>query len=213
MKAWKLWAAAAGVFLVLAASAYAGKWTERFRQGYWYLTLNAQEPDFIVVDGADLLRTRYLYIIYTLTNESENPIAGVQANVVVIAGTGKEVLDRNGPAAKALIEKRVGHELLTEHEAAGAYKPGQKKEIVAIFPVPDPNARTLTFQFRGLTNHYKLVVKDSARQILKRVYEMVYYWPGDAAHLGERDLEAQEAHWSWRAIEPKVLDPKLVEES
>jgi len=211
MKGWKLWAAIAGVVLGLAASAHAGKWSDRFREGYWYLTLEAQEPDFVVVGNTDELRARYLYLTYTLTNASENSIEATQPNAVVIAGTGKEVFDINGPAAKALIEKRLGRALLTEREAAGTYKPRQKKEIVAIYPVPDPNARTLTFQFRGLTNQYRLVVKDSSRQILNRVYEMAYYWPGDAAHLGERNLEPEGVKWSWRPIEPKVLDPKLVE--
>ena len=60
------------------------------------------------------------------------------------------------------------------------FKPGEKRDCVAIFGELDPSTNNIKIIVRGLSNDYHLVeTEDGDREIEERVYEIFFHRPGD----------------------------------
>jgi len=201
--------------LAPVVTVWAGKWSDEFKKGFWYLAQKQESVNFVTVQLTPKVRTRFLCAVYTLANDTKAQIKA-RPNLVVLAEVGdkkrKVYYDCADAQAKAEIEKLKDATYLTEDAAAGKFEPGKAKKIVSIFPQPDLRAKYIVMQFRGLTDQFKVVTKDGKKSILKRVYEMRYHWPGDDMSVGARELRLVDKKWAWRAIEPRILTMKLVEE-
>jgi len=202
-------------FLAVAAAAsalHAGEWAKLAMQDFWMLSVKFETAGFVDAEVPKGVRERYLYVTYTLSNKSTKKIDKARPTVVVITDTGKVYYDGGYPEGKARVEKLTGKKFLSEMKAMGEFKPGERKKVISLFPLKDLKAKQITIQFRGLTNHYKLVSEKGKKKIIKRVFEVRYDWPGDDIHIYSRPLKYVEAKWAWRKVKLSKLDPALVEE-
>lgn len=202
-------------FLAVAAvmsALRAGEWARLELGDCWVLSVKFTGAKFVDVEQNKGARQRYLCVTYTLENKSASKIEKARPTVALLTDTGKTYYDGGYPEGRARVEKMTGKKFLTEMEAMGTFEPGKPKNAVSLFPLKDLKAKKITIQFRGLTNHYKVVHEKGKKKLLKRVYEVRYDWPGDDTHIYTRSLKYVEAKWGWKEVKLTKLDPALVDE-
>jgi len=214
------------VLITAATTLWAGEWMEKDLGHHWLLSIKPTDAKFVTVNVTKDKRERFLCLTYKLENKSPKLIPGARSTiktdkgktikfiarpaVVLKTDTGKTFYSADMPKVKKRLEYIEQKKFLSDKGAAGAFERGKPKEIVSIFPMSDLRAKNFTFQVRGLTNNYKAEEKDGKTRVIKRVYEVRYYWPGDTVYVYTRKLYFIDSKWAWKEVKLRKLDPDLV---
>ena len=136
----------------------------------------------------------FWYMTYTVENKSETA-RNAYLSITAESDRRKRYADIHLGSVERAVERKVGRPLWGKSEALLAkkdldptdaayhyseFKPGEKRESVAVFGELDPGSNNIKISVRGLSNDYYLIEKeDGDREIEERVYEVLLHRPGD----------------------------------
>ena len=180
------------------------------KPGDWTLNVRYDQPQQIVLEGAQ--KQRFWYIILTLTNKSGKD-ADFYPECTLVTDTLATVPAEKGVSAVLFDRLKTRHkskypllELL--ENAANKILQGadNAKDIVIIWPDFDPKAKSVDIFIAGLSNQTVAVdhptKKDAdgkpVKIFLRKTLQLTYAISGDPAFRSEQKLKFVEKRWVMR---------------
>lgn len=143
----------------------------------WRLDVSVEKPANIVLKSATGARQVHWYVLYTLTNNSEEEIP-LEVAVAAVDDDDRTYRDCVAPLAQKAIEKKVGKELKNSLDVCrGKIGPGESIAAVALLGEVDAGWDWLHVRFSGLMDPLDRV--DGKIYYEKQILVSSYYRPGD----------------------------------
>ena len=164
---------------------------------FWALKCEVDRPWLMVVHDP-LGPTRYAWVLtYRVTNPTDHPVFYVPS-FLITTETNKLYRNVVDFAAQREAEQRLGRKLANVVDLIGELKPGETKEGVAVFGLPDPEANRYDLYVSGLSNEYRMLKSDGEPIIVRKMLLLSYYRPGDAYDLYLDKIYTVANRWVWR---------------
>ena len=188
---------AALVATVLVAAVAAAVAAPAAQGRFWRLDASVDRPWLLVVNDP-LGSVRYAWVVtFRVTNPTDRNIFYMPQFTLVTESSQvyRNVVDF---AAEREAEVRLGRRLAGVVELMGELKPGESREGVAVFPLPDPNSDHYQLYVGGLTNEYKMLQRGGRSTVVRKTLLYEYYRPGDAYDIYLDKTYEVGARWVWR---------------
>jgi len=181
--------------LILVAVVAAG--LQGAGERFWTLKCSVDRPWLLVVDDP-AGTTRHAWVVtFRVTNPTDKTVFFLP---YFLLSTETKKLYHNTVdfAAEREAERRLGRELANVVEVMGPLKPGETKEGLAVFPLPDPASDHFDLYVGGLSSEYRLVEREGASIVVRKMLLYKYYRPGDAYDIYLDTLQPVDSRWVWR---------------
>ena len=180
------------------------------KPGDWTLNVRYDQPQQIVLEGAQ--KQRFWYIILTLTNKSGKDV-DFYPECTLVTDTLSTVPAEKGVSAVLFDRLKTRHKskypLLELLENAGnkiLQGADNAKDIVIIWPDFDPKAKSIDIFIAGLSNQTVAVdhptKKDAdgkpVKIFLRKTLQLTYTISGDPAFRSDQKLKFVEKRWVMR---------------
>jgi hypothetical protein len=180
------------------------------KPGDWTLDVRYDQPQQIVLDGAQ--KQRFWYIILTLTNKSGRDV-DFYPECTLVTDTLETVPAEKGVSAVLFDRLKTRHkskypflELLENAGNKILQGADNAKDIAIIWPDFDPNAKTVDIFIAGLSNQTVAVEHPSQKNadgkpvivFLRKTLQLTYSISGDPAFRSDQKLKFVDKHWVMR---------------
>lgn len=163
----------------------------------WRLECSVDRPWLLVVHDP-VGTVRYAWVVtFRVKNPTEQSVF-YMPQFTLVTESGKVYRNVVDFAAEQAAEARLGRKLAGVMELIGELKPGETKEGVAVFPLPDPKSDHFQLYVGGLTNEYKVLQRNGRRTVVRKMLLYEYYRPGDAYDLYLDKTYEVGSRWVWR---------------
>ena len=188
------WVRLALVVLVLTTAAVG---VQAAQGRFWRLDCSVDRPWLIVVHDP-VGSVRYAWVVtFRVTNPTKRSIF-YMPQFTLVTESGKVYRNVVDFAAEREAEARLGRRLANVVELMGELKPGETREGVVVFPLPDPNSDHYQLYVGGLTNEYKMLRRGGRPTVVRKMLLYEYYRPGDAYDIYLDKTYEVGARWVWR---------------
>ncbi len=153
----------------------------------WQLDMKCRKPGRIIVGKPKHgeAGTPYIYIVYTLTNNTKSPVplrVSVELRTEFMNKRKKEYYEISGEDILQTIRLKEKNPRLVCYPS-GTLQPGQKIECISIFSDVCNEAVVYDFVFYGLNDAYKVDVVEGKVVMYHKVLHVVYERPGDTVEF------------------------------
>jgi len=187
-----------GVLLVIATvMAAVGAGVSAAKVRYWTLECSVDKPWRLQVEGPTGLPETVWVFTFKVTNPTDQTVYYVP-QFTLTTETGKLYHSTIDYAAEATAERRLRRPLENLVDLIGDLKPGETREAIAVFPLPDPHADHYTLYVGGLSNQFKTITENSKETVVSKKLLYEYYRPGDAYDLHLDKVYQVAKRWVWR---------------
>jgi len=164
---------------------------------FWTLKCSVDRPWLLVVNDS-LGAVRYAWVVtFRVTNPTDRAVFYLPHFVVVTEG-GKVYRNVVDFAAEDEAEKRLGRKLPNVVDLIGELKPGESKEGLAVFPLPDPASDHFKLYAGGLSNEYKTIERQGRSAVVRKMLLCEFYRAGDAYDIYLDKIRPVKTSWVWR---------------
>ena len=167
------------------------------KERFWTLDCSLERPWLLVVNDP-VGTTRYAWVVtFEVSNPTDKPVFYLPYFLIT---TDTDKLYRNvlDFAAEREAELSLGRELANVVDLIGPLAPGETRQGVATFPLPDPEAARFDLYAGGLSNAYKVLEQEGKSAIVRKMLLTSYHRPGDAYDLYLDKIYQVESRWVWR---------------
>ena len=154
----------------------------------WELDVTTDHPQFVRTKTPSD-DTTFWYVTYTVHNQLDEPKT-ITPKVTLTDNMGHILHDRYQPDVLEQVKRRTGLELKNISNNAATLQPDEKLKAVAVFPMPDHEASTLTVEIYGIANR-RVQTENDTVGIASRTYTVRYYINGDRHNFTPNRLETQ----------------------
>jgi len=164
---------------------------------FWTLECSVDRPWLLVVNDP-VGTTRYAWVVtFRVTNPTQQTAFYLPHFSVV---TESEKVYRNVVdfAAEREAELRLGRQFLNVVDLIGDLKPGESKEGLAVFRLPDPESDHFELYAGGLSSEYKTVERGGRSTVVRKMLLYEFYRAGDAYDIYLDTIHKVKSRWVWR---------------
>lgn len=164
---------------------------------FWTLDCSVDRPWLLLVNDP-LDTTRYVWVVtFRVTNPTDEPVFYFP-HFTITTEAGKVFRNVLDFAAEREAETRLGREVPNVVDLIGELKPGESKEGLAVFPLPDRESDHFSLYVGGLSNEYKVVEREGRSAVVRKMLLCEYYRAGDAYDVHLDTIQSVERRWVWR---------------
>jgi hypothetical protein len=164
---------------------------------FWTLKCSVDRPWLLVVnDPVDPVRYAWV-VTFRVTNPTDQAVFYLPHFVITTENRKvyRNVVDF---AAENEAEKRLGRELPNVVDLIGELKPGESKEGLAVFPLPDRDSDHFDLYVGGLSNEYKVIEREGRSAVVRKMLLCEFYRAGDAHNIHLDEIRPVRTRWTWR---------------
>ena len=164
---------------------------------FWTLDCSVDRPWLLLVNDP-LGTTRYVWVVtFRVKNPTDEPVFYFP-HFIMTTEAGKVFRNVLDFAAEREAETRLGRKVANVVDLIGELKPGESKEGLAVFPLPDRESDHFSLYVGGLSNEYKLVEREGRSAVVRKMLLCEYYRAGDAYDVHLDTIQSVERRWVWR---------------